>query len=400
MAGKQLTEFEIARKKRQSKIAVQRIKKLLIVVLVSAVLVTGIYFIVSEDLLGIIADRINISQSPSASMPVGLAGTSVRSVSELNGNISLITDSTMYLYSQSGGVLLSEPHGMVNPVARCSGRKILLFDHGGSSLIVRTRDKVLLDTAFDSKIINADINADGDLAVVTEAQRYASQLHIFGSDLETEALTWSASSDYIIAASVSPDGKKAAAVSLAGNEYGEMVSVVHMLDIASGRVTAQKEFKDSSAISLCYDSQGNIKLLCDSFAAVLDEDLNILSSFYFTDTLSFYSNRSGADGMALLFDRFTEARATRVVLLQSDFGQQKDISLSGKYELAAAGENSVLVFMNSAVEVIGYDGTRRDSIEFSDDPLILAEVGNNIYAVTRQELCAVSVSEDITEEEK
>ena len=48
------------------------------------------------------------------------------------------------------------------------------------------RDKILFEKEFEYKIISADLSADGMLSVVTSAQRYASQLHVFDSDYQEE----------------------------------------------------------------------------------------------------------------------------------------------------------------------------------------------------------------------
>ena len=63
MAKKEQNEFEIARKKRQRKFAAQRNRKFIGAMLLLAILCTGIYFFIEEDVAGIIGDRIASSSS-------------------------------------------------------------------------------------------------------------------------------------------------------------------------------------------------------------------------------------------------------------------------------------------------------------------------------------------------
>lgn len=392
MPKKELTEFEIARKKRQKKIARQRLLRLLLIMIISAAIVAVIYLTVSEDLIGIISDRISISQS-TATMPVGMNGKSVRDLFESNDNIAVLSDSTLYLYSEDGAKLLSYSHGMVNPKAKPSGRKILLYDQGGKKLIVRTRDKIELETAFDSGILYADINSKGDVTVVTMAQRYASEVHVFDPSYKEEIFTWSASDDYVVSASVSPGGRYMAAVSLSSNQFGEMTSCVRVFNLNNGEKTAEQVFDDASPINLSFDKDGNIKLLLDCEAVLLNTDLEILSSFYHTGTLISYSNPTGKNGMVLIYDRFMESRSTGICFLGKDFSDTKEINAEGKYSLSYPGDDIFTIYMDARIDIIDWSGSSPngkiiESFEYLGDPLKIMTVGKNVYAVTRQELTA------------
>lgn len=392
MAKKEATEFEAARKKRQTKIALQRLRTLIIVIIVSAAVVAGIYFTVSEDLLGILSDRISASQSSSASMPFGISGKSVRDTFELNGNIAIITDSTFYLYSGDGARLLSVLHGMVNPVGQTSGRKVLLFDQGGKNLILRTRDKAVFENTFESNIVNAEINAGGWMAVITEAQRYASKLYVYDEGCD-EVFTWSASDDYIVTASVSPDGKYVAAASLTANDYGEMETDVRIFSLATGEKVAERRISDAAAVDITYRKDGDIKLLLDCEAALMDPSLEILSAYYFTETPASYSNGYDNDGMVLVFDRYKEARSTSLIFLGADMKERKNVSVYGKYSISHSGEKEYLLFLNASLYVFGYDGSQRDNFPWNGDPLRIMSVDGNVYAVTRQEFMPVTREE-------
>lgn len=401
MSKKELTEFEIARKKRQKKIARQRLLRLLLIMIISAAIVAVIYFTVSEDLIGIISDRISISQS-TAVMPVGMNGKSVRDLFESNDNIAVLSDSTLYLYSEDGAKLLSYPHGMVNPKAKPSGRKILLYDQGGKKLTVRTRDKIELETAFDAGIVYADINSKGDVAVVTMAQRYASEVHVFDPSYKEEIFTWSASDDYVVSASVSPGGRYIAAVSLSSNQFGQMTSCVRVFNLNNGEKTVEQVFDDASPISLAFDKDGNIKLLLDCEAVLLNTDLEILSSFYHTGNLISYSNPTGKNGMVLIYDRFMESRSTGICFLGKDFSDTKEINAEGKYSLSYPGDDIFTIYMDARIDIIDWSGSSSngkiiESFEYLGDPLKIMTVGKNVYTVTRQELTtAVPPSEKET----
>ena len=168
MAKKETNEFEAARKKRRAKIATGRFKKFVGAALLFAIVCGAVYIFVTEDVIGIIGDRI-ASAGSGGTMPVEMAGNSVTDTFTCGDNIGILTDGAVYLYAKSGKLLLSQQHDMVNPVVEASGRRFLIYDQGGTKLMVRMRDKVLFEKEFDNTIISASLSDDGWLSVVTKA---------------------------------------------------------------------------------------------------------------------------------------------------------------------------------------------------------------------------------------
>ena len=277
MAKKEQNEFEIARKKRRKKFAAQRNRKFIGALLLFAVLSAGIYFFIEEDVAGIIGDRIASSASAGEGFPVDISGTNVIKTFTVGEHFGVLTDAVYYLYAENGKQLLSAQHGFANPVVEAAGRRFLIYDQGGNKLMVRMRDKILFEKEFEYKIISADISADGMLSVVTSAQRYASQLHVFDSDYKEEVFTWSSSDEYIICASANESTKTVAAAALSANEAGEMVTTVHFFTTEAAVELSKKEFRGSSVLSLEFDSDGDAKVICDNVAACISRDKYVAS---------------------------------------------------------------------------------------------------------------------------
>ena len=127
MAKKEQNEFEIARKKRRKKFAAQRNRKFIGALLVMAILCTGIYFFIEEDIAGIIGDRIASSASAGAGFPVDTSGTNVLQTFAVGENLGVLTDAVYYLYAENGKQLLSAQHSFANPIAESAGRIFQVF---------------------------------------------------------------------------------------------------------------------------------------------------------------------------------------------------------------------------------------------------------------------------------
>lgn len=389
MAKKEKNEFSAARKKRRFKIAMLRTKKFIGAVLALAIVCVAVWLFVKEDVAGIIGDRIAAGSASGASMPVEIAGTAVKETFTIGDNVGVLTDGNVALYAKNGKQLLSYTHGMTDPIVKAAGRRFLLYDRGGTKLVVRMRDKVLFEKEFDYKIISANISSDGWITVVTAAQRYASQLHVWNSAYDEEIFTWSSSGEYIICSAADSGSKTVAAATLTANASGQMVTTVHIFTTEAAMELGKKEFGGEAAVSLEYNSSGNVKIICDSMAAVIDRSGNVLGRFDFDRKLISCVNAHGTSGMALVFDRYTEARATDVTFIGSRGEQVKTVSVSGKFLCANGNSSRAAVYCDGTATVFDYSGNKTAELTSEQDALLILLTKESVFAVTRDEICEV-----------
>ena len=389
MAKKEQNEFEIARKKRRRKFAAQRNRKIIGALLAMAILCTGIYFFIEEDVAGIIGDRIASSSSAGAGFPVDISGTNVLKTFTTGEHFGVLTDAVYFLYAENGKQLLSAQHNFANPKVETAGRRFLIYDQGGNRLLVRMRDKILFEKEFEYKIISADLSEDGMLSVITSAKRYASQLHVFDSDYEEEIFTWSASDEYIVCASADKKTKTVAAAALSANEAGEIVTAVHIFTTDAAVELAKKEFRGASVLSLEYDSNGDVKLICDTLAATVSKEGNVLGSYGFDSVPAAVMNLSGKDGATIVFDRFTEERATDILFLDEKLMETKKVSVSGKYICSDRNENNTAVYCSGTAFVFSNFGENTAKLVSEQDAVMIKLLKESLFAVTRDQLCRI-----------
>ena len=389
MAKKEQNEFEIARKKRRKKFAAQRNRKIIGAILSMIILCAGIYFFIEEDVAGIIGDRIASSSSNGEGFPIDISGTNVLKTFTVGEHFGVLTDAVYFLYAENGKQLLSAQHDFANPKVEAAGRRFLIYDQGGNRLLVRMRDKILFEKEFEYKIISADLSEEGTLSVITSAKRYASQLHVFDSDYEEEIFTWSASDEYIVSASANEKEKTVAAAALSANEAGEMVTTVHIFTTEAAVELAKKEFRGASVLSLEYDADGDIKLICDTVAANISKDGTILGSCGFDSIPASVMNLTGENGAALVFDRFTEERATDIVFLDEKLMEAKKVSVSGKYICSDRNENNTAVYCSGTAFVFDNLGENTANLSSEQDAVMIKLLKENLFAVTRDQLCKI-----------
>ena len=100
-------------------------------------------------------------------------------------------------------------------------------------------------------------------------------------------------------------------------------------------------------------------------------------------------NISGNDGAAIVFDRFTENRATEVIFLGEDFREEKTVSVSGKYICCDRSETNTAVYCSGTAFVFDNNGESTAVLESEKDASLIEIMKNSIIAVTRDRLCRV-----------
>lgn len=96
-----------------------------------------------------------------------------------------------------------------NPVMRASNQYLLIFDRGAYRFTVTNTLNELYSQTMSSPITNADIAANGNVAIVTDEAGYKSAVRVYNVDNE-HLYTWSTNDYYIMSAALSSDGQRLA----------------------------------------------------------------------------------------------------------------------------------------------------------------------------------------------
>ncbi len=389
MAKKEVSEFEAAHKKRRRKYAAKRLFRLTTAAVVTLLVVVGVYFTAENDLLGIVGDLIASSTSGGGTLPAEFPGDSAVSMFDWGGSIGILTDTAVYLYSTGGRELLYEQHGMTDPCAEVSGRRMLIYDRGGSTLQVRTRTAVLFEQTYDHEIVTASLSEDGYLTVVTGAQRYASQVMVYDLDFNV-IFTWSPAEEYVVAAAVGPDERTIAVASVYASG-GQIYSTVHIFTVDSSEELAQRRFDGSAVIGIAFTGKKSIRVVCDDQAAEVDMDGKLLG-YYGYDGLTAYLCPPGGSETILIFDTYTGSRDCRLVFLGEEMKEKASASAAGKLSACCCDAKRAAVYCSGNLTVFGTDGSMLTYSSAEQGALKIALINGGFYALTRSTLCAVKTN--------
>lgn len=149
----------------------------------------------------------------SGTYPVDIAGSNVHSMARSQNYTVLLSDSYLTYYNDHGGEVTRYPCTYSSALLRTAGKYVLAAEQSGKRLLLTTRSMSLADLTLEYKILSADVNEKGQIAVLMQGtQGYAVELIVYdqkGTEIYRRSRTSLASE-----VTLSPDGKTVALLSV------------------------------------------------------------------------------------------------------------------------------------------------------------------------------------------
>lgn len=179
----QLEDIERLRKKRNRR---QNFKRLAVFLLILAIFFGG-WLVwekmkqtsLAEQLAGGFAEL-----GSGSGYPMEISGVTVRQIKTMGNALLVLTDTHLHIYNKNGKLLREVQHDYANPVIKCSGSRIILYDPSSRILRVESKTKTVKEMTFDEPVLFAALSDQNDLAVITNTQRFLGQVIVYDNSLE------------------------------------------------------------------------------------------------------------------------------------------------------------------------------------------------------------------------
>ncbi|MDR3551978.1 MAG: DUF5711 family protein [Clostridia bacterium] len=260
----------------------------------------------------VIAIQAFLGEFGDSKFPVSYSQGSFRDAAALGGDVAVVTDSSLLIYTDTGLQIAERRHSLSNPRIAASGGRAVIYDEQGKSLRLESRFSELFSTTLDYPITAASVNSTGTVAAATSSQDYLSELTVF-SHTGSQLFKWYCSTGRILSVAVSPDGQQVAA-SVISSENGSIKSSVAIYSLSQQTPVAQTDLTGTLIFSLCYQSNGNIAALGDNLTAILGSDGSRKATYdYSGKTLRCFC--AGLSGTLLVFSRYGVGQESTLVSL-------------------------------------------------------------------------------------
>ena len=183
----------------------------------------------------------------SGSYPADLSGGAVINCVPKDNYYYVLTDTSIMLFSNGGKKIFSSVHGFSSPIMATSQTRAILFDQGKTAAIIYNISGVVDKVESKDEIITADISKNGEYALVTKSDSYASSVKVYNRHGKS-IYSINFAKDMVNNVDIASSGKKIA-VSTLNAEAGKLVSSVRVYGFNS----ANPEFKLDLDQDMVYD---------------------------------------------------------------------------------------------------------------------------------------------------
>ena len=181
-----------------------------------------------------------------------------------------IVESDFYHYVAGNGRMeFSHQLKYKSPVIKAQDDWALVYDAGNTGYSVVTGYAVTKSGSAKGSIITAAVSESGNYAIVSKVSGYRSGITVY-SKKHKELCSWDTPSEYIMMASISPNGDRFVCLSVSSNGE-DMVYRLTSRSVKTGELIYDNKLSYNEIYSVKHTKSGNVMIFTDTCVAVLDK---------------------------------------------------------------------------------------------------------------------------------
>lgn len=269
---------------------------------------------------------------------------------KMDKELIMLSDTHIYIYSADGELLDTRQHDYSNSILKTSGKRALVYESGGKNFKVESKRKTVYTKSMDNNIVFARINDKGYVAVVTVAEMYACELHVFdenGNEVyyrgcvdRIEDLCFNSNNTGCVAVTVSASG-------------GQIVSKVMYLHFDDTNSDWTSESLETLCLGVEINSKDEIFLLGDTKCAYYDGTGTQLEAFSYKNQLI---SGSIDDGKCAMLFKNEERRKTTLLLINDYNSTPIEMLVDSNIKKVYTEDSKVYILKNDVLETYDYSG--------------------------------------------
>lgn len=312
----------------------------------------------------------------SKGFPITMPTSATYSLKLMGNEVSLLTDTGLFVYNDEGNRILSFSHAYNSAVSETNGTRTLIYDAGSYQFLSATGKNVIYNKTVTDKILFGKIAPNGSVAIITDSDRYASVLYIY--DKSGKEIYSLSATEKIIACDFLPDSNGCIIATISA-EGGEVYSKISCYKFSNKKGEEWSiRLNGSVAYEINAFSQNNATVIADNGiftvkkgeASVNCEYSNKISDTALSDSVS-----------SVLIDD-SSSRQKRIITVNKDGNVLYDIYLeSGAFDIALNG-STLYTFDGRNIAKITTDGAVSGTTTLDSEYKHFTVNSSNIYLLS------------------
>lgn len=322
--------------------------------------------------------------------PISVGGSNPLDIQACGKNIFLLTKNSVIAFNEKGKQVYTAHHGYSKPVFTASSKRVLTYDQGGYQFRVDSNKSEMGAKKLTEKIVYGAISNDGYTAIVTQTARYTIKLTVYDTALK-EVLTWNVS-DQVITGIDFNSKSTACAVVTYSVENGTANSKVYELGFKkSGAEQFQTVLSDCMALSVNYQSNGNIGVITDQKAFMLGSGGELRAEWEYVSPLAGFENSSDT-GLTVFLEDTASSGNTVIWRIDSEGTKAATGQMQHNVTDACFVNGRLLVVTEKRLLVMDAQLEQQQNTDMESVPTRVTCIGNTGYVLTAGELKQIAVS--------
>lgn len=304
------------------------------------------------------------------------ASKNVRIVN-INNKLGIMTPSSFtVLNNKTADTQYVFEHGYSNPILDTAGYYSLVYDQGAKSYRLDTTSNLVYEKETDNSLLCACVAKNGNVAYATTSKEKLCDIIIVSKELKEE-FRISTSDGYVIALSLTDNGKKLAVATLTG-ENANLKITVSIYDVKTAQVQNSVVLPQGTLLDMRF-AGSNIIVIGDSYAGCIKKDE--YSDIFEPDSISTQAITYTPSGdVVLAYNSYSNSTDNAVVYIKKNGTIKSEAKVTGNVKSVTASSSLVTVLTNN--EIISFNlsnGEEKERLTIDDSAKSVCRMGAEVF---------------------
>lgn len=297
------------------------------------------------------------------------------------GLIAYTRDGAQY-YDSDGLTVWNESYNMPDPVVEVCGKRLLVYDRQGSTVVVMSPEKELSVISTSHTIVRASIASDGTVAVLTQ-ENDTGYINLYSEDGKSIAggQVHLSQTGYPLSIALSQDGSRLI-VSYAVAASDSLTTRINIYDFTStgdrhkDNILASTEYTKTISPQTMFFADGRSAAFCDNGVRIFSSGNSIKEAAHISVNYEIESVMTG-DGYFGLIHR--NRKNARILTVYSEDGRKAyTVKLRSTYSDAQfVSDDHLMVQSGKRIEIYDTSGRKRFAYRFPDEVIAFLPAADN-----------------------
>ncbi|MBE6985437.1 MAG: hypothetical protein E7434_07525 [Ruminococcaceae bacterium] len=271
----------------------------------------------------------------------------------VGSSFAVASQSGLQLFSESGETLCSLSGSFTNPLLKSVGDRVLLYDVGGTRLVLLNADgDVLFDLIAGGKIFDADLCEDSLCSVLYEGNDCYTVLDVFNEN-GARLFTHRSESAFLNACAISPDGSYVVVTTL-GQEDISFLSTARILSTSSEEIQANVSFGTQLICDLAFLDDDTACAIGEDTLFFVDMDGSVKEE-YIGESAKIAGYCFTESQLVILYDRYDLSLGYDLVCLNEEGEQTASLNIGTQPTYFSQCENYICLLTPQEIRIYDHD---------------------------------------------